>query len=146
MSELPIPVSGILTFADDDDWDQWRPAVDEAGIPVLEIAADEAKTAAELFDKIAAALELPDDMPIRKWSGLQDRLWQFLSEADGDRAVIAVRRVGNLATNGLRDFVELTSLLEELGRAGADTDSGFPKELTLTAILTDFGPNFPARS
>ena len=50
MSELPIPVSGILNFADDDDWDQWRPAVAEAGIPVLEIAADEAKTQTVLVE------------------------------------------------------------------------------------------------
>ena len=96
-----------------------------------------------LFAATAAALNLPDSSPIRKWAGFQDRLWGDLAERLAPRGYLVLRRADAMLGGSLADLLTAASVFDELARAVGGGSDSFPEEMALSVVFTGVGPDFP---
>ncbi|TAM92485.1 MAG: hypothetical protein EPN43_02380 [Jatrophihabitans sp.] len=142
--EFPVPVRRAVTLVDDGRYDTgWRPALERAGVLLLEVDTAGVHGADEFFARAAAALALPAGTRIGGWSGLEDYLRQQVATWPREAAMIVMRRVEDMARGCLGDLLEAVSVLRDLVVAAESDAQNFPNDVAVRVALTGSGPSFP---
>ena len=145
MSSFPLDLGDLTTLVDDRIYEaQWRPQIDRSGAYLLEIDVRHASSREDFFAAAAKGLGLGDDERLRKWSGLEDRIWGALAEHSADSGALVLRHADAMAGALLGDLLQVVGVFTDLARAvGEGHDGSFPRDVQLFVILTGTGPSFP---
>lgn len=139
-----LPVYKPVTLVDDTAYaSSWEDQVAGSGAHVVEIDASGVADQTEFMERASDGLGLVADGRTRSWDGLQDRIWEALSQSEADAAVIVLRHADDLVDQGLAVFVEALDVFGDARRLVGDPGSGFPHPIQLYVVVTGSGPNFP---
>lgn len=127
----------------EEDWPELRQGLDEWEFSVWELDGSQIRDRHTFFRQVLADFDLPGVTDIRSWHGLQDYLWGRLAQGEETRLVIVWRQADRMLDGGLGVLLEAVDVLRELARSvGGGEESGFPREVELSIVLTGQGPNF----
>ncbi|SDO87164.1 hypothetical protein SAMN04515671_2183 [Nakamurella panacisegetis] len=145
MTSFPLALTDLTTLVDDRIYEsQWRPQLDRAGVYLLEIDVRHVSRREDFFDCAATGLGLGPDERLRKWSGLEDRIWGALAEHPADSGALVLRHADAMAGPALGDLLQAVGVFTDLAKAvGPGHEGSFPRDVQLFVILTGSGDSFP---
>lgn len=145
MSGEQVPMTGPVTLVDEATFARsWQPELGDAKAQVIEFELRGSGDQAEFMARANDGLGLSGDGRVRKWGGLQDRVWEALGQGDGATAVVVLRNVDDLVERALGVLLTALQVLAELRAQVGSEGSNFPRPLDLRVVLTGTGPSFAA--
>jgi hypothetical protein len=145
MSDLPIPLTDAVTVVDDGAYESsWHKTLVDSDTFVVEIDVEACADQDGFMTRASDGLQLTGDGRVRKWSGLQDRLWEALLPGEHEVAVFVLRHVDTLVERNLRVFLTALEVFADVKRQVGTERQSFPRQIDVYVIVTGTGPSFPS--